>query len=485
MKWIASSLFSQTHCILRSFRVGRLCTAKMASSSSPSGGNSVVPQKSLIAVCQMTATSDKEENLKTVLELIACGTRRGAKMIFLPEACDYIGESKQQSVDLAEPLNGNFVQQCQKAALEHSVWLSIGGFHQKAPASENQKLLNTHVLINDQGKVEATYDKTHLFDLDIAGKVRLCESDYVVRGGGIVPPVATPIGRVGLAICYDMRFPEMALALAQQGAHLITYPSAFTQPTGMAHWESILRARAIETQCYVVAAAQTGSHNAKRSSYGHAMVVDPWGAVVAQCSEGTGVCTAEVDLAYLNKLRGQMPVMQHRRTDLYGKVNALASSTGKISPDDEPIYPFGHVKVPSAQVFYRTPLSFAFVNIKPVLPGHTLVATLRPVVHLSELSPAELTDLFTTVQTVSEVVKKHFGASSMTVALQDGPEAGQTVRHIHVHILPRKKKDFEDNDDIYDKIQNHDKGWTAETRFRSEEEMAEESKQLRQYFCDS
>jgi len=437
-------------------------------------------QKSLIAVCQMTATSDKERNLRTVLEFIESGKEKGAKMIFFPEASDIIGDSRKQTISLSEPLDGTFVQQCQAASKKHDIWVSIG-VHQKMNTVD-EKIYNSHIIISSEGKVEACYNKAHLFDLDIPDKVRLCESDYTVPGDAMVAPVATPVGRVGLSTCYDMRFSEMALALTQQGAQILTYPSVFTQTTGMAHWESLLRTRAIETQCYVVASAQTGKHNEKRSSYGHAMVVDPWGTVVSQCSEGQGLCLAEVDLDYLNSVRTNMPVWQHRRPDLYSQVQNLSDSSSKISPDVQETYKFGHVTLSSAQVFYRSLLSIASVNIKPVLPGHTLVMPLRPVVHLNDLSPNEVTDLFMTVQLVSAAVKKHFGASSMTVAVQDGPEAGQTVKHVHVHILPRSQNDFADNDDVYDELQNHDKGWSTETKLRSEEEMREESNQLRQYF---
>ncbi|KAH9504369.1 Nitrilase and fragile histidine triad fusion protein NitFhit [Bulinus truncatus] len=461
--------------------------AKMASlsrgnsSSNLKGADKV--QKTLIAVCQMNATSLKADNLQTILDLVSAASSRGAQMVFLPEACDYIGESKNQSIEYSEPLHGNFIHQLKKAAARYKVWLSVGGYHQKGPENkEKPKLINTHIIIDNEGKVRATYDKAHLFDLDIAGKIRLCESDYVIPGSKIIPPVSTPFGRIGLATCYDVRFPELSLALVQQGAQIITYPSAFTQTTGMAHWECLLRARAIETQCYVIAAAQTGKHNTKRSSYGHAMVVDPWGAIIAQCSEGVGICLAEIDLDYVAKVRSEMPVWQHRRTDLYGRVIALNSDSSTIPPDDQAIYPFGHVRITSGQVFYRTRLSVAFVNIKPVLPGHALVAPLRVAVSLSDLNPAEVTDLFLTVQQVTEVLKKHFGATSSTMAIQDGMEAGQTVQHVHVHILPRKRGDFSDNDDIYDHLQNHDKGWNEHTKLRTEAEMAEEARQLRAFF---
>lgn len=181
---------------------------------------------------------------------------------------------------------------------------------------------NSHVLVDDHGSIAAVYRKIHLFDIDVKDGPQLKESDGTIPGDQIVPPVPTPVGNVGLAICYDVRFPELSTILAQQGAHILTYPSAFTQITGSAHWEVLLRCRAIENQCYVIAAAQTGQHNAKRRSYGHAMVVDPWGCMIAQCREGNDVCVAEIDLDYLNKVRQQMPVMKHKRDDLYGKLNS-------------------------------------------------------------------------------------------------------------------------------------------------------------------
>uniref|UniRef100_A0A0B7ALN2 Bis(5'-adenosyl)-triphosphatase n=1 Tax=Arion vulgaris TaxID=1028688 RepID=A0A0B7ALN2_9EUPU len=442
-------------------------------------------KKVLVGLCQMNATANKADNLQVILELIGAATARGAQMVFLPEACDYIGESKNQSVECSEPLDANFIHQCQKAAIRNKVWLSIGGFHQKPHENEKSKLLNTHVIMDSEGNVVATYDKAHLFDLDIPGKVHLCESDYVIPGKKIVPPVQTPVGRIGLLTCYDVRFPEMSLALVQQGAQILTYPSAFTQTTGMAHWESLLRARAIETQCYVIASAQTGKHNPKRSSYGHAMVVDPWGAIIAQCSEGTGVCVAELDLEYLERVRSEMPVRQHRRTDLYGRVDALESQISTIPPEESSSYQFGHIKITSNQVIYHSALSYAVVNIKPVVPGHVMVIPLRAAAEFSELSPAEVTDLFLTVQRVDNVVRKHFGTTSSTIAIQNGADSGQTVRHVHVHILPRKPGDFKENDDVYRQLESHDKGWTPSTKLRSLEEMAEEAAKLRKYFYNS
>lgn len=429
----------------------------------------------------MTSTSDKEANFAVCQSLIKRAKARGVQMLFFPEACDYIAESKPQSVEMAETLDGDTMSRFCQAAQEHRLWLSVGGFHQKGPETDPQRVLNTHVIIDSEGKIRAAYNKAHLFDLDLKDRVRLCESDYTVPGQAIVPPVTTPVGNVALSTCYDVRFPELSVLLAEQGAHILTYPSAFTQTTGMAHWEVLLRARAIENQCYVIAAAQTGKHNAKRTSYGHAMVVDPWGCVVAQCREGTDVALAEIDLHYLAKIREEMPVWSHRRHDLYSRILNLDCSPERIDSQEE--YTFGHVKIKSSGVFARSSLSYAFVNIKPVLPGHMLIASLRPVEHISDLTQAEIADLFTLTQRVSKVTQEKFGASSMTIAVQDGPHAGQTVKHVHIHILPRKPGDFEQNDDIYYELQKHDKDMSASTPgLRTEAEMAEEAALMRQEF---
>ncbi|XP_072500082.1 deaminated glutathione amidase isoform X4 [Notamacropus eugenii] len=204
---------------------------------------------------------------------------------------------------------------------ECGIWLSLGGFHERGQHWEqSQRIYNCHVLLDKEGSIVATYRKTHLCDVKLPGQGPMCESTSTIPGPTLGSPVSTPAGKVGLAICYDLRFPELSLALAQDGAEILTYPSAFGSVTGPAHWEVLLRARAIETQCYVVAAAQWGQHHEKRGSYGHSMVVDPWGIVIARCSEGQGLCLAHIDLAYLHQIRQRMPVAQHRRPDLYGNL---------------------------------------------------------------------------------------------------------------------------------------------------------------------
>ena len=246
-------------------------------------------RKILAAVIQMTSTADKEANLSRASSHVKRAASMGAKLAFLPEGFDFIGDTKNAARELAEPIEGPTVTAYRELAREHGIALSLGGLHEAIPG-EGGKIRNTHVLIDGSGEILSTYSKAHLFDVEIPGKFKLQESDWTVAGAEMKPPAAVVAAgglRVGLGICYDLRFPEMAQYLARRGADVITYPSAFTVATGLAHWESLLRARAIETQCYVVAAAQTGKHNEKRSSFGHSVIIDPWGTVVAQCREGT------------------------------------------------------------------------------------------------------------------------------------------------------------------------------------------------------
>ena len=337
-------------------------------------------------------------------------------MVFLPEACDFIGENRQQTLTLAQPLDGQTVREYQRMAVTHSVWLSLGGVHTVTEGEEG-RTGNTHVIVNSEGKIVKTYNKTHLFDVNIPGSVSLSESAYVTPGSSLPPPVPTPLGKLGLGICYDLRFPEHSLALARAGAELLTFPSAFTVTTGQAHWESLLRARAIETQCYVVAAAQTGKHNGKRSSYGHSMIVDPWGVVVAQCGEGEGMAMASIDLEYLHTVRGNMPVQQHRRPELYGMVEIQGEQAVDL-PGEEFVFKFGPARVSGPTIFYRTSQTVAFVNKKPVVEGHLLVSPVRQVEKMGDLTDGEVSDLFKVVKKVEVFVQKYYGVNSSTISVQ-------------------------------------------------------------------
>ncbi|EER28096.1 hydrolase, carbon-nitrogen family protein [Coccidioides posadasii C735 delta SOWgp] len=243
----------------------------------------------------------------------------GAKALFLPEASDYIAASPAESLFLVRPVNeSDFVLGLQKEARLARLPINVG-IHE--PAQGGEKVKNTLIWIDETGKITQRYQKIHLFDVDIKGGPVLKESRSVEKGMKIVPPFETPVGRLGLSICFDLRFPEISLALRRQGAQIITYPSAFTIPTGQAHWETLLRARAIETQSYIVAAAQCGQHNNKRFSYGHSMIVNPWGEIVAKLGSQSGepeIAVADIDFKLLEKVRNEMPLL--RRTDIYPEV---------------------------------------------------------------------------------------------------------------------------------------------------------------------
>ncbi|XP_055051179.2 deaminated glutathione amidase [Misgurnus anguillicaudatus] len=272
------------------------------------------------AVCQMTSTPDKEANFTACRRLVEQAKEGGASMVFLPEGFDYIGSSREETLQLSESLDGDIITRYTHLAKKLDVWLSLGGFHERGHDwKTDQRIYNSHIIINGQGEIVSVYRKGHLFDVELTSKgVSLKESAFTISGPRLVPPVQTPIGKVGLGVCYDLRFPELSTALQRHGAEILTYPSAFTVATGTAHWEVLLRARAIETQCFVIAAAQVGVHHAKRTSYGHALAVDPWGVVLGDCGgSDVGMAMVQIDLQGLHNVRRDMPVQQHRRAKEY------------------------------------------------------------------------------------------------------------------------------------------------------------------------
>ncbi|MCJ1483379.1 Carbon-nitrogen hydrolase [Schaereria dolodes] len=258
-------------------------------------------------------------NLQQCQILVKKAVAAGAKALFLPEASDYIARSAAETVSLARSVqDSDFVKGLQHEARETKLSINVG-IHE--PAEGGKKVKNTLLWIDEQGQIVQRYQKLHLFDVDIEGGPVLKESKSVEKGAEIVPPFDTSVGRVGLTICFDLRFPEINLALKRQNAQIITYPSAFTVPTGKAHWEVLLRARAIETQTYVIAAAQSGAHNEKRVSYGHSLIISPWGEVLAALGAGRQepeIATADIDLEVVEKVRREMPLL--RRTDVYPEV---------------------------------------------------------------------------------------------------------------------------------------------------------------------
>jgi len=268
-----------------------------------------------IAVGQMCASSDVEKNFEVVADLCSQAKDRGCAMLFLPECFAFIGVKGTDALAVMEPLDGPLLGRYRELAAKHRLWLSLGGFPETGP-DRGDRRFNAHVIVDASGEIRASYRKIHLFDVDMGdvnGPV-LMESRTAAAGETLVT-CDSPAGKLGLTVCYDLRFPEMFARLRYElGCEMMLVPSAFTKPTGQAHWETLLRARAIETQSYVVAAAQAGTHSEGRASHGHAMVVDPWGKVVAELDgEETGIAVADVDLGYLKDVRSRIPVETHRR----------------------------------------------------------------------------------------------------------------------------------------------------------------------------
>lgn len=273
-----------------------------------------------VAAAQLCATPDVDANLDTAERLVAGASDGGAAVVFLPEAFAFLGP-EQAKREILEPLPdpsdehsgftpGPILARCQHLARTAGVHLVLGGFHETSP--EPGKSFNTCVHLDPLGRVAACYRKIHLFDVSLADGTELQESARTLAGDRAVV-TRVPFGLLGLTVCYDLRFPYLYQALADLGAIAMTVPSAFTRPTGAAHWHVLLRARAIETQSYVIAPAQHGRNWEKRTSYGHSLIIDPWGEVVAELEDGDGVVMAEIDPARLDSVRSQLPSLRHRR----------------------------------------------------------------------------------------------------------------------------------------------------------------------------
>ncbi len=264
---------------------------------------------SLMAAVQMTSGADKAENVEKATGLVRRAASRGASFVGLPENFAWMGPEPERDEN-AEPLEGKTLATIQTLARDLRITLLAGSVLETgAPGG---RLFNTSVLFGPDGARLAVYRKMHLFDVEVGDGQTYRESAAVAPGTEVVVANA-PLGKVGLSVCYDLRFPELYRRHSEAGAGLLTVPAAFTLATGKDHWEVLLRARAIENQAYVIAPAQQGRHPRDRMTWGHAMIVDPWGLVTARASEGEGLAMAEFDGALLAKIRKSLPALQHRR----------------------------------------------------------------------------------------------------------------------------------------------------------------------------
>lgn len=265
-----------------------------------------------VAVVQLNSTPDVAQNLLAAERQIRRAAEAGARLVVLPEGFLYLGpENGQRQVAEPLPAGGPLLARCQSWARELGLELLLGGFWERRQADE--RVYNTSVHLGSDGAVRALYRKIHLFDVDLADGTSLRESEKVAPGEEVVV-TDTAFGKLGLSICYDLRFPELYRKLVDGGAVALSVPAAFTLHTGKDHWHVLLQARAIESQCYVLAAAQAGRCYGSRTSYGHALIADPWGCVIAQCGgEGEGIATAQLDTDLVARIRTQLPSLRHRR----------------------------------------------------------------------------------------------------------------------------------------------------------------------------
>ena len=274
-----------------------------------------------VAIAQLNAQDDVEANLATLETLAKRAQQSGAKLLALPEGCTILGDADKKRA-AAEPIpkvggapkEGRALVAISKLAQEHRLFIAAGGL--VLASGDATRPHNAHVVFSSDGSVLAIYRKVHLFDVDLADGTHLRESDSTTAGApDEVVHVDVEGWRLGLSICYDLRFPEMYRRLVDAGAHALLIPSAFTVPTGKDHWHVLMRARAIESQAYVLAPAQWGRHPSQRLTYGKSLVADPWGDVIAQATDGVGLARATLDPRRLADVRAQLPSLRHRRME--------------------------------------------------------------------------------------------------------------------------------------------------------------------------
>ncbi len=263
----------------------------------------------IAAAIQMSADSDKGANLERAERLVRAAVSHGASLIALPETFNWRGKRGAEA-SAAETIEGESVSLMARLAGELKVHIVAGSITEHVAGQE--KTYNTSVMLGPDGARMGVYRKIHLFDIDLPGRVTVKESASRLSGAGVVC-LASSLGAIGMSICYDLRFPELYRRLAFEGAKILVVPSCFTFPTGEAHWETLLRARAIENQAYVIAPAQFGPNVHGFSDYGNSMIIDPWGRVLGRASNQEGVVCAPIDLHYLDRVRNELPALTHAK----------------------------------------------------------------------------------------------------------------------------------------------------------------------------
>jgi len=264
-----------------------------------------------IALFQSNTGIDPDANARALERAIGEAAGGRAEMLFTPEMSGLLDrDSERAAKNLRSEEQDEVLAACREAAKRHGIWLHIGSL---AVVTPNGKVANRAFVIDREGKIRARYDKLHLFDVDLPTGESWRESSVYSAGGGVVLVNGTPVGKLGLTICYDLRFPGLFARLAEADADVIAVPAAFTVPTGRAHWHVLLRARAIEAGLFVVAAAQVGQHEDGRQTFGHSLAIDPWGDVLLDMGDETGVGFADVDLKRISDVRGRIPALNHRR----------------------------------------------------------------------------------------------------------------------------------------------------------------------------
>jgi predicted amidohydrolase len=265
-----------------------------------------------IAIGQTNSGIDPTANAAALVGMVEKAAKAGAKMLFTPEMSGLLDRNRERAAaNIANEAHDIVLAALRQAAARYHIWIAIGSLA-LAEQREDGRLVNRSFVIDDHGNIRARYDKIHLFDVNLATGESWRESARYAPGDDAVV-IETPVATLGLSVCYDLRFPALYSALSDAGAQLLAVPAAFTVPTGEAHWHTLLRARAIENAAYVVAAAQSGLHQDGRSTFGHSLVVDPWGTVLLDMGVGQGVGFAEIDLESVENARQQIPVLDHRR----------------------------------------------------------------------------------------------------------------------------------------------------------------------------